>query len=185
MTGLKPRYFNQGMYKGQRGPVNYRFYRISPQVRVDQYQSSGKYSSVFMYWPRCWTKRFHQFRIMSRCNWYFRGQYRECVKALRFSRGNVETSQRIVDVLLGPYRKPAQRIPPHPRALWTISLWRPGFTYYETIGAASAPGLLPTAPQVFIPYDQLPQYTCRSDGNRFPVEIGNYSLRKNPAERQI
>jgi N-methylhydantoinase B/oxoprolinase/acetone carboxylase alpha subunit len=96
--------------------------------------------------------------------------------------GNVETSQRIVDVLMGalsqalPHRIPAAS----QGTMNNITFGGPGFTYYETIGGGAGAG--PSFNGESGVHTNMtnslntPVEALEID---FPVEIGNYSLRKN------
>jgi N-methylhydantoinase B/oxoprolinase/acetone carboxylase alpha subunit len=96
--------------------------------------------------------------------------------------GNVETSQRIVDVLLGALSQALpQRIPAASQGTMNnITFGGPGFTYYETIGGGVGAG--PAANGTSGVHSHMtnslntPVEALEID---FPVEIGNYSLRKN------
>jgi N-methylhydantoinase B/oxoprolinase/acetone carboxylase alpha subunit len=96
--------------------------------------------------------------------------------------GNVETSQRIVDVLLGALSQALpQRIPAASQGTMNnITFGGPGFAYYETIGGGAGAG--PSFNGESGVHTNMtnslntPVEALEID---FPVEIGNYSLRKN------
>jgi N-methylhydantoinase B/oxoprolinase/acetone carboxylase alpha subunit len=96
--------------------------------------------------------------------------------------GNVETSQRIVDVLLGalaqaiPHRIPAAS----QGTMNNITFGGHGFAYYETLGGGSGAGPNNNGESGVHTHMtnslNTPVEALEID---FPVEIGSYSLRKN------
>lgn len=95
--------------------------------------------------------------------------------------GNVETSQRIVDVLLGALSQAIpEKIPAASQGTMNnISFGGKGFTYYETIGGGSGAG--PSSSGESAVHTHMtnslntPVEALEID---FPVEIKNYSIRK-------
>jgi len=100
--------------------------------------------------------------------------------------GNVETSQRIVDVLLGAFYQAIPEIIPAASqgTMNNISFGGKGFAYYETIGGGTGAG--PVSAGVSAVHSHMtnslntPVEALERD---FPVLIENYSVNKNSGGR--
>ncbi len=100
--------------------------------------------------------------------------------------GNVETSQRIVDVLLGAFAKALPgKIPAASQGTMNnISFGGTGFAYYETIGGGAGAGPFFKGESAVHSHMtnslNTPIEALEID---YPIEIENYSLRKNSGGR--
>jgi N-methylhydantoinase B/oxoprolinase/acetone carboxylase alpha subunit len=96
--------------------------------------------------------------------------------------GNVETSQRIVDVLLGAFSKILpDRIPAASQGTMNnISFGGKGFTYYETIGGGTGAGKgFNGVSAVHSHMTNSLNTPVETIERNFPVIINGYSIRKN------
>ncbi len=111
-----------------------------------------------------------------------KGSIVDAEKPSAIAGGNVETSQRIVDVLLGAFSKMLKDIIPAASqgTMNNISFGGKGYTYYETIGGGSGAGKgFNGCSAVHTHMTNSLNTPIEAIERNFPVIIKRYSIRKN------
>ncbi len=110
------------------------------------------------------------------------GSILDAQKPAAIAGGNVETSQRIVDVLLGAFSKIIpEKIPAASQGTMNnISFGGKGFTYYETIGGGAGAGKnFNGVSAVHTHMTNSLNTPIEAIERNFPILINGYSIRKN------